>query len=113
GAGRGAPPTAEASSVTSAFRRAPGGAVRRQARDRVHFATCSKAESTRLVDVGELVADAPGREEQLGILRIAFDLVPEPTDHRVDGSLGDVGLAAPRAGEQRGAAEDDARSRGE
>jgi hypothetical protein len=30
GAGRGAPPGAEASSVTSAFRRAPGGAVRRQ-----------------------------------------------------------------------------------
>ena len=31
GAGRGAPPGAEASPVTSAFRRAPGGAVRRQA----------------------------------------------------------------------------------
>ena len=65
---------------------------------------------TSSLDVDEFVADAPRGEDEFRILWIALDLAPQPADHRVNGSLGDVGIVAPDVLEQRRAAVNDSRS---
>ena len=57
--------------------------------------------------VDELVAHAPGGEDQFGILRIDFDFPAQPADDRIDRAVRDVGVAAPHPREQRLAVEDD------
>ncbi len=63
----------------------------------------------RVINVGELVADAPCGQEQTRILRIDFDLFPHAADDGIHGALGHVFVIAPDMLEKRRAAEHHAR----
>ena len=45
--------------------------------------------------VRELVADAPGREDQLRVARVLLDLAAQPADHGVHRAVGDVDVVRP------------------
>jgi hypothetical protein len=50
----------------------------------------------------------PRRQDQLGVLRIDFNLPPQPAHDRVHRAIGDIAVAAPHFAEQRIATEHDA-----
>src|SRR5439155_21746030 len=56
--------------------------------------------------VRKLVTAAPCRQDELRVLRIAFDLPAQPADHRVDRSFCHVRVAVPHVLQQRRATED-------
>src|SRR6266851_1174402 len=64
--------------------------------------------SYRSSHVGELVTDAPHREQISRVSRIGFDAPAQPLDERVDAAHGDERIAAPDFRKKRLAAEDDA-----
>src|SRR5258708_5013567 len=63
--------------------------------------------------VDELVAEAPGREDELRALRAWLDLAAQTADDGVHRSFGDVRVVGPDLREQGRAAEDDAGARGQ
>src|SRR5438067_375512 len=75
---------------------------------RLHDHAAADARRQRLLDVSELVADSPRRQDQLWILRVALDLLSQSADDGIDRPLRDVLVAAPNLREQGHAAEDDA-----
>src|SRR5262249_566940 len=69
--------------------------------------------SRSTLDVRELVADPPDRDQELRLRRILLDAAAQALHERVDAAHGDERVAAPDLGQQRLAAEDDAGVRGE
>src|SRR5205823_11202178 len=69
--------------------------ARRTRAQRARTMPASYPARRRSLHVGELVADAPGGQDQLRILRLALDFFAQAADNGVDGALGHEHFVAP------------------